>query len=167
MLLSILPSALSSSVGRFLMTYQSRIIADSNYLQALGQAFYNFTYLEWIVIWTIVKLSHNGFESIPKGQPASYIAKALTQAIKVTKPPLSANLRQNLIKFDESYRKAIKMRNKLLHAHPYTAPGGAQQLGGGGYVWPIEDVNVAAQFFEDTAIIGNQIFHNDLSKERP
>lgn len=149
------------------MPYSSRIPADQEYLQALGRTFYNFTYLEWVVVWTIVKLSSDGFGSVPRGEPASQIAKAFTNAIENTSPPLSKNLRYRLIKFDEVYREAIRYRNKLLHAHPYTATTGAPQLTGGGYEWPIEVVDEAAELFENAAITGNELFHGDLAAERP
>ena len=42
------------------MTYESKIPADPDYLALLGRAFYNFTYMEWVVVWTIVKLSADG-----------------------------------------------------------------------------------------------------------
>ena len=55
-----------------------------------------------------------------------------------------------------------------MHAHPYTASDGTQQLGGGGGLeWPIEAVYEAAKLFEDTAIEGNDIFHGDLAEARP
>ncbi len=149
------------------MTYQPRIIVDPEYLQALGQAVYNFTFLEGIVIWTIVKLSPDGFNSVPKGETALTIAKALTKAIANALPPLPNSLRLSLIKFDKSYRDAIPLRNKLLHAHPHTALDGAQQLGGEGYAWPIDTVHDAAKFFEEAAMLGNDIFHGDLAKARP
>ena len=149
------------------MTYRPRIAADPVYLQALGRAFYNFTYLEWVVVWTIVKLSPDGFVSVPRGEPASKIAKALTKAIGVASPPLPSDLRRRLARFDAAYREAIRHRNKLLHAHPYTASNGAQQLGGGGCEWPIEIVEAAAKLFEDAAVMGNEIFHGDLARARP
>ena len=148
------------------MTYKPRIIADSVYLQTLGQALYNFTYLEWVVVWTIVKLSSDGFGSVPKGETAAQIAKALTRAIASTTPALPDSLRRQLVKFDESYRAAIKVRNKLLHAHPLTAPDGSQQLGSAGSNWTLEQVEVAAKQFEDAAIQGNAIFHGELTKLR-
>jgi hypothetical protein len=114
------------------VNYKPRIKADPVYLQALGQALYNFTYLEWVVVWTIVKLSDDGFGSVPKGETAVQIAKALTKAIATTTPALPSSLRRELVKFDENYRAAIKVRNKLLHAHPLTAPDGRQQLGSAG-----------------------------------
>jgi hypothetical protein len=149
------------------VNYRPRIKADPLYLQALGQALYNFTYLEWVVVWTIVKLSSDGFGSVPKGETATQIAKALTRAVSSTTPALPDSLRQQLVKFDESYRAAIKVRNQLLHAHPLTAPDGSQQLGSAGSNWSLEQVEVAAKQFEDAAIQGNAIFHGELAKLRP
>ncbi|MGH7515457.1 MAG: hypothetical protein ACREOQ_21340 [Gemmatimonadales bacterium] len=149
------------------MNYKPRIKADPIYLQALGQALYNFTYLEWVVVWTIVSLSSDGFGSVPTGETAAQIAKALTRAIASTVPALPDSLRRQLAKFDESYRAAIKVRNKLLHAHPLTAPDGRQQLGSAGSNWTLEQVEVAAKQFEDAAIQGSAIFHGELAKLRP
>lgn len=148
------------------MAHPSRIPADPDYLHALGRVIYNFAYFEWSVIWTIVKLSDDGFRSVPKGKTAAEIAKALTKAIENTKPPLSAGLRRQLVKIDQSYRAAIKQRNKLIHAHPYTAQGGRQQLGGGGVEWPMAEVDSAALFFEEAAVACNQVFYGALKKER-
>jgi len=149
------------------MAYQSRIPAEDIYLLSAGRAFYNYTYLEWGVIWTIAKLSSGGMGDVPKGETAKKIATALSRAIENTEPPLPKQLRLELIKFHEAFIEAIRKRNKLLHAHPYTAPGGEQQLGGGGVQWPISAVDEAALFFEETAISGNTIFHGELKKVRP
>ena len=154
-------------LGAWGRTYQSRIPADRAYLQAVGRAFFSFTNLEWIVVWTIVKLKSDGFGSVPQGETASRVAKALITAIAKTMPPLADSLRRSLVKFHKSYLVAISRHNKLLHAHPYTAPGGARQLSGGGHEWPIKDVDKAAKFFENAAIVGNGIFHSELVQVRP
>ena len=146
--------------------YQPRLLADQAYIEALGRAFYAFTYLEWVVIWTIVKLSSDGFASVPRGKSAIHIANAFAGAIARTSPPPSRTLRRNLVKFEESYRSAISTRNQLLHAHPYTAPDGAQQLRGGSHEWPIARVYEALEEFEAAAIAGNAIFHGDLAAAR-
>jgi hypothetical protein len=146
--------------------YKSRIPADPMYLQALGRAVYNFTYMEWIVVGTIVKLGSDGFGSVPKGRPPGEIARALIKVIDATAPPLSPGLRKSLVKIHERCLAAVRRRNKLLHAHPYTAPGGMQQLGGAGIEWPLEEVIAAAKQFESIAIEGNAIYYGDLAKER-
>jgi hypothetical protein len=149
------------------MAYHSRIVADPAYLQALGQALYNFTYLEWVAVWTIVKLSSDAFGSVPVGKTALKIARALSKAIGRTSPPLPNDLRRRLVKFNEAYRSAIRNRNKLIHAHPYTTTSGLQQLGSSGHEWPIDEVDASAKLFEDAAIMGNDIFHGDLASARP
>lgn len=148
------------------MTYSSRIQVDPTYAQALGQAFYNFSYLEWGIVWTIVKLSDDGFTSVPTGKSAGSIATALIRAVAKTSPPLSEPVRKSLVKFHERYLAAIRVRNKLLHGHPYTAPDGSQQIGGGGHEWTIDKINEAAKLFEDIAIEGNAVFHGPLRAER-
>jgi hypothetical protein len=148
------------------MTYAPRIPVDPNYVQALGRAFYNFTYLEWGIIWRIVKLSDDGFTSVPTGKSASSIATALLRAVAKTTPPLSETLRKSLVKHHEKYLAAIRVRNKLLHGHPYTAPDGSQQIGGGGHEWTTDKIDEAAKSFEDIAIEGNAIFHGQLKAER-
>ncbi len=150
-----------------LMAYVSRIGADPAYLQRLGQALYNFTYLEWVVIWTIVKLSANGFAGVPPKATAKQLANRLHDAIHGTSPPLASDLRRDLLRFHQSFHLALRVRNKLLHAHPFTAAGGAPRLGGGGVEWTDDEIDGAAKTFEDTAIEGNAIFHGALAAARP
>jgi hypothetical protein len=59
------------------------------------------------------------------------------------------------------------VRNQLLHAHPFTAADGSQQLGASGVAWTLERVDDAAATFEEAAIFGNAIFHGPLSAARP
>ena len=54
------------------MVYRSRIPADPEYIQALGQAVYNFAYLEAIVVSTAGRLG----TPLPKGLTAGKIANA-------------------------------------------------------------------------------------------
>lgn len=148
------------------MPYKPRIPSDPEYVRAVGQAHYNFTYLEWGIVWTIVKLSADDFGSVPKGKPAGYIAKALIRSIDSTSPSLPKPLRTRLVKVHERFLEAINVRNKLMHAHPYTAEGGLQRLGSSGIKWPHEEVDEAAKLFEDLAIEANDIFHGDLASVR-
>ena len=149
------------------MTHTSRISADPEYLSALGQAFYNFSYLEWIIVCTIAKLSPDGFSSVPKRQPASKIARALISSVAATEPPLPNDLRRDLVRLHQSYLEAIAHRNKLLHAHPYSTADGDQRLSGGGVDWPPELVEEASKFFEDVSIQAIDIFHGALKVARP
>ena len=149
------------------MSHEPRIPSDPEYVRAVGQAHYNFTYLEWGVVWTIAKLSADGFGSVPSGEPAGRIARALILSIDSTTPPLPRALRARLVKVHERFLGAIRVRNKLLHAHPYTADGGAQRLGSPGLQWPRERVDEAAVLFEDLAVEVLDVFHGDLASARP
>lgn len=145
------------------MVYQSRIPADSLYVQTLGQALYNFTYLEAIMVSAAGRLG----TQIDKKATAGQIAQAFEAAIASTAPPLSPELRNRLTTFSGKFRAAIQTRNMLLHARPYTASGGEQQLGYHGHEWSVSNVDDAALEFEMAAIEGNEVYHSSLAAERP
>lgn len=149
------------------MTYSDkdfRIQVDNDYAKGVGRAIYNFTYLEWVIIWMIVKLRNGSWENVPKGKPAGDIARAFIKAIDNPAISVSKDLRKKLVELHENYLRAIKFRNKLLHAHPYTDQDGIQQLGSPDLKWPIERVLEAAKEFENSAIKGNDVFHKYLNK---
>jgi hypothetical protein len=148
------------------VTYASRIPADGKYLVALGRAFYNFTYLEWIVISTIAKLSTQGHEAVPRRQGAKFIARALLHAVESAEPRLEDRLRRQLLGVHESFLEAIKRRNKLLHAHPFTNHEGDQRLGADHREWTMAEVDEAARFFEELAVHANGIYHDELCSSR-
>ncbi len=147
------------------MTYRSRIPTDSDYVRALGTALYNFTYLEWIAICTVAKLRKKGVSTIETKKGADAISKDLLRAINNSSLKLTPPSRTRLLKFRESFRRSIRDRNKLLHAHPHTAEGGLQQLIAGDISWSVEAVNEVALRFENAAIEGSDIFHGSLMKD--
>lgn len=156
------------------MDYQFRIPAVPEYVVAIGRAFYNFTYLEAVVISIIARLSRDGYDGVPRGEgaTASKIARALHVALEGTPLPLPGPLRSRVANFHQDFHKAIKDRNKLLHARPYTSQAGLQQLGyydpGQGHLeWSIEKVYTVARSFEELAVEGGDIFHQQLGSLAP
>jgi hypothetical protein len=145
------------------VTYTSRIPADPTYLAALGRAHYNFVYLEWIVVSTIVRLRDGDWSEVPQRRPAGHILIALCRSIEQATPPLPNGLRARLRSFSKAFDDCIDVRNKLLHAHPFTADGGAQQVGSPGREWSLDRIHDAAKQFEDAAITGNDIYHGELA----
>jgi len=98
------------------------IPADAGYTAMLGRAIYNFTYYEWVVIGTIDKIEPDYLEFFTRdGQTAGQIAAKLLRAVAKA----DARLGPHATTFD----RLRKERDKLLHAHPYTAANGVQQLG--------------------------------------
>lgn len=133
-----------------------RIPADDAYTAMLGRAVYNFTYYEWVVVWTIEKiqpgyLSHYSQEGPTAGHVASKFKAVVVGA--------DARLAACAAAFDA----LRKERDKLLHAHPYTAANGVQQLGYRGRhpsaEWPLAEVEKAALAFDDAACELNSLFH--------
>ena|SRR5437660_182244 len=61
---------------RNVMAYAPRIPVAAAYAAAVGQAVYNFAYLEWAVIWSIEKLRHGELAS-SRTKTAGQIAQRL------------------------------------------------------------------------------------------
>jgi len=133
-----------------------RIPANENYLQALGRAFYNFTYLEKIVKDIIIKLN-NGQNVIKEKATAGEI-KNILKGMNFSGHPAEADLNH----FVSGFESTVNIRNRLLHANPYTTIDGDQEIIYKDNAWPIEDVYNAAQEFENLAILGSDIFHNKI-----
>lgn len=133
-----------------------RIPADDEYTAMLGRAIYNFTYYEWGVVWMIEKI-HPGYlqHYSSKGPTAGVVAAGFLVAANSLDPRIAACAAQ----FD---RLRIE-RDKLLHAHPYTAVGGVQQLSyrgrHPGAEWPLPDIENAARKFDDAACELNNLFY--------
>jgi hypothetical protein len=145
--------------------YHFRIPADPEYLHLLGRAVYNFATHEWIVAWTLEKLKP-GFinECNEAGMTAGTIARRFGEIIKESANTLSADHHQKLGQVQQKFARLAKVRNQLLHAHPGTAPGGAQQLfysrGSHGQTeWPMQQVEQAAIDFENANIEANALFY--------
>jgi len=153
-------------VGEEALRLESRIPADTEYLAAVGRTFYNYAYLEGVVISTIGILHIHGSAGIPPKQTARALARLLTRSIADAVPPLSDGHRSRLVRFDATFRATIAVRNTLLHARPFTAVGGAQRLGAGPHTWNEQELADAAERFEAAAIEGNDIFHSVLVPRR-
>jgi len=138
------------STEPFPQLHTFRIPADPEYLHAVGRAFYNFAYMEWGVIYGIARLKGCPLWEVPVHEPGGTVAAALGRAIKGTNLCLTPDLLADLKKLVDAFRRAVKERNNLLHANPFTDEGGAQRLGGKGHrKWRTEDVLRAAKQFED------------------
>ncbi len=133
-----------------------RIPTDDEYTAMLGRAVYNFTYYEWVVVWTIEKSEPGYLLHYSKKGPT---AGSVATKFKTVVIGADARLAACAATFDD----LRKERNKLLHAHPYTAANGVQQLGYRGHhpsaEWPLPEVEKAALAFEDAACELNGLFH--------
>ena len=139
-----------------------RIPADDDYCFILGRATYNFAYYEWIVIYTLEKLQP-GYLSVysTKGLTSGRVAADWNRSLRTT-PPLQPELQSRLEACAATFDRLYPERNKLMHAHPYTAEEGIQQLGywarQQATQWPMQEVQAIANSFDAAAIELNALF---------
>ena len=139
------------------------IPAEADYTAILGRAIYNFTYYEWVVVWTIEKLCPGYLVQYTQKAPTSgVLAQKFLTVVKGSDP--------RLVACAGMFSEARIIRDQLLHAHPYTAPGGIQQLGYRGRhpdaQWPLADVEEVARKFDQAACELSSLF-DELLRHLP
>jgi hypothetical protein len=150
------------------VTYTPRFTADPAYLQAIGQAFYNYAYLEMAVVHTIARLRSNGPRRIRPKAPAGLLATVLPEMIENADPALDAAVARELRAFARQFTHAVSVRHRLLHAWPVSGPNEPHYLEyRADRVWPIAEVHAAAALFEATALEGLRIYHDRLAAPPP
>lgn len=145
--------------------YRARIPTEPGYAELLGQAIYNFAYMEWNIIWIIERLCPGYLATQPQLHPSGKIAGAFDRAIEQAKG-LSADLERQLEGIAARFRKCKDRRNQLLHAHPHTSTSGKQLLlrskASSKISWDSPLIIDAARDFEALAIDAAKLFHSAL-----
>jgi len=151
------------------MSYDFRIPVEAAYLSALGRATYNFTYLEWGIVWIAERL-RPGYANTVRGKTAGDIAKDFE---RLSKQPTDSGLKARLTSLASNFQALVERRNGLIHANPMTADGGAQRLRDPGkpgkrdvFEWAETDILELAHKFELAAIDANEIFHKALPQQK-
>jgi hypothetical protein len=151
-----------------------RVPADETYTALLGRAVYNFAYLEWGVIYTVETLSPGYLSEYAQAQrpmPSGQVAAAFRETLNA-RVDLPSDLKEKLATCAARFTKLVDDRTRLIHAHPYTADGGHQQLSYQGRLppatWPDAGVEAVARDFDAAACDTNEVFY-ELKKflEKP
>jgi len=100
--------------------YQSRISVSDDYLEAAGQALFNFAYAEGIIAYLVDSLIP-GYINLTRGRTADEIAVDL-QLASAVKPDTE------ITAIGQGFSDLSKRRDDLLLALPITAPNGDQIL---------------------------------------
>jgi hypothetical protein len=143
-----------------MVNYKSRIPVDEAYVNAIGRAVYNFTYLEWGIVG-LGELLRPGFRTdaayLTAGQMGGWFT-SLVGALRSADPDQSA-----LVSLAATFSQLVQPRNHIVHAHPISAKGGGQQLRYKGKSilqdWPPDKILEAARDFEAAAIVANDLYH--------
>ena len=140
------------------MQHHSRVPVAEEYVRALGRAAYNFSYLEWGIVW-LAETIRPGFLARVSGMTAGTIGREFQVSVS-TCVDRDANALQNLA---ANFLELVKDRNALLHGVPYTASGGEQRLLHLGLKgrrdWSESLILEAAERFESAAIEANSLLH--------
>ena len=107
------------------MSYRPRIPATEAYLAAIGRAAYNFSYLEWGIIWSGEDLTP-GFLARSSSLPAGQIADCFSSIVGKLAPDHPA--KDRLAASAPAFAQLVVTRNQLMPANPSTAAGGEQRL---------------------------------------
>ena len=111
---------------RTVLTEQShRLPVAEDYLSALGRAAYNFSYLEWAVIW-LAETLQPGFLQMASTMTAGEIVKKF--AIVVEKVDETDQDKARLQILDRNFSDLVTIRNRLMHGNPHTVLNGEQRL---------------------------------------
>lgn len=150
-----------------------RVPADGRYTATLGRAVYNFAYYEWVVIWTVDRLESgyvDRYSSDPRGITSGNVASDFSAAIDAASS-LCPELRDSLRDAAVCFAELVHERNRLIHAHPYTAEGGEQQLLYSGRLprieWELRDVEEVAARFDAAAATLNELFYRLAPRAGP
>lgn len=108
-----------------LTEHPKRIPVAEDYLSALGRATYNFSYLEWGIIWLMETLQL-GFLNLASTMTAGNIADKFSSAVEKLDKTDPDRTRLELLACN--FSDLVPVRNSLMHGNPHTALGGEQRL---------------------------------------
>jgi hypothetical protein len=140
---------------------------DDDFLLALGRAVFNYSILEWNVVYICSALDPScgypsGSTADPGGKIRVQLAKCLAEA--VVSPPL----RQRLERLVVDFGAMVTLRNHVLHARPCTTsqgrPGLSRTIVGAPELETAEHLHAIALRFEEVGIEAGAIVHCDELK---
>lgn len=102
-----------------------RIPVADDYLSALGRAAYNFSYLEWGVVW-LTETLQPGFLQTSSTMTARNIEEKFTSVVKKLDKTDVDKGRLKILSRD--FSDLVTIRNSLMHGNPHTALSGEQRL---------------------------------------
>lgn len=136
----------------------SQVPVAEGYIRALGRAAYDFSYLEWGIVW-LAETIRPGFLGRVGGMTAGTIGREF-EAAALARADEDAKSLQILA---ANFLHLVKDRNALLHGVPYTAKRGEQRLlhlgPKGRRDWTENLILETARKFEAAAIEANSLLH--------
>lgn len=105
-----------------MITYESRIVVGTTYLQALGQVVYNYATVEWNIVY-LGSLVAPSFLQGEAGKAFADVVRGFEILSEVEKFPGFSDISRR-------FSEATRRKDELLKSIPITAAGGSQVLDG-------------------------------------
>ena len=102
-----------------------RVPVAEDYLSALGRATYNFSYLEWGVIW-LTEALQPGFLQMASTMTAGNIEEKFSSVVKKLDKTDPDKARLKILA--RNFSDLVPDRNSLMHGNPHTALSADQRL---------------------------------------
>jgi hypothetical protein len=144
-----------------MIQYQSRIPVENSYLQAIGQAFYNFATTEWNIVY-LGSLISPSFVTRESGASFGVVAREFSLLCDTGRFP-------DCVDIANRFAAATVRRQDLVRSIPITAAGGAQILDGSeaekDTQWTEADVLAFAKDLETLDIDANNLYYRSKPSE--
>ena len=138
-----------------------RIPVTEDYLAALGRATYNFSYLEWGVIW-LAETLQPGFLQTSSTMTAGNIAQKFSSVVENLDKTAADKTKLKMLA--SNFTDLIALRNSLMHGNPYTALNREQRLlydgKHGRKDWTIDSMKGFATRTATASIEAGKLLHN-------
>jgi hypothetical protein len=171
----IIRGAVESGATR--MHSDTRVPVDDQYAAAVGKAVYVFAYYEWSIIWVLECMDPGFVHRYARGTAltSGQVHQELERQVHRLGADYSGVLKLQLQELCEVFGDCVRLRNALIHAHPSTAPDGAQILmyqtdtskALHDVKWPINEVMTAISWFDKAAGDVSPILEKLLSRRMP
>lgn len=134
---------------------------DSEYSQALGEAVFTFSILEWNAVWVCERIQPGALSELnPK--TAGAISKRL---IALSQSLDDSEGKARLLDGASRFADLVVDRNNLLHGRPGTDQAdGMARLFRAGQPWTVQQISEVADKFSECSIILNDCFHGFLKE---
>lgn len=133
---------------------------DPEYSQALGEAVYTFSILEWNVVWICERIKPGALAALSPKTAGTIAKRFITLAESLSDSEDKTKLLHAALRFDE----LVEQRNGLVHGRPgMDVADGLSKLFRAGELWTVEKIRHTADEFSQCAITLNEYFHGFLN----
>ena len=150
--------------------YKTKSAVTPDYFNALGQATFAFSTLEWSVVCIARRINTDFItKEFYKKWTSGTVKKEFIKVLEENKSNLGS-LYDKLLIFTDEFGALIERRNAIVHSQPITGKDGSSMLAHYEFIdsfhWTIDELD---KFTEDTEILStklNNVLHHEIAKQK-